>query len=90
MNIHSRNRHRISSVLFQQYYGWLSLYYSFIYADSEGSHTLHAVEMPVISNKVCKRWYYSKKIWVDLRGDMMCAGYARGTKDACVVSEHGN
>lgn len=56
------------------------------YVDLPSPYTLQEVQVGVINTTMCNylysQPYFSHNIW----GDMICAGFAQGGKDACFVS----
>ncbi|XP_022242785.1 transmembrane protease serine 9-like [Limulus polyphemus] len=44
---------------------------------------LQHVPVPVINNQVCEIWHRRQGIQIRIHGEMMCAGYEFGGRDAC-------
>ena len=53
----------------------------------ETSNVLQKVELPLINNDECTIWYRSKGKSVIVSSKQFCAGFEKGGKDACRVSQ---
>ncbi|XP_065200851.1 clotting factor G beta subunit-like isoform X2 [Planococcus citri] len=50
---------------------------------------LHKVQLPILQNDECQRWYNSQNKTLYLRKSQMCAGYEKGGKDTCWADSGG-
>lgn len=47
---------------------------------------LHKVQVPILENGECQKWYRSQNKSLSLQKSQMCAGFQNGGKDTCWVS----
>lgn len=46
---------------------------------------LQKLNVPVLDNEVCQKWYIQEKKSIEIASGSMCAGFEEGGKDACQV-----
>ncbi|XP_017491349.1 PREDICTED: testisin [Rhagoletis zephyria] len=54
-----------------------------------GTNMLQVATVPIITAFDCLRWHESKRINVELYGEMFCAGHSDGHQDACLGDSGG-
>ncbi|XP_054739228.1 serine proteinase stubble [Anastrepha obliqua] len=54
-----------------------------------GTNMLQVATVPIITSFDCVRWHESKRINVELYGEMFCAGHSDGHQDACLGDSGG-
>ncbi|VEN35158.1 unnamed protein product [Callosobruchus maculatus] len=54
-----------------------------------GTNVLRSASVPLLDIQECMKWHTLKKISVDLREDMLCAGHPDGKYDACLGDSGG-
>lgn len=60
--------------------------FSSLLVSLQGVGPLQEVQVPIIDSKTCQDMYLTNPSEnVDIRADMMCAGFPEGGKDSCQV-----
>lgn len=59
------------------------------YIIDKRADVLQKVEVRVVTNAVCDEWYASQGKSISVGTKQMCAGWEKGGKDSCWVSEKG-
>ena len=55
-----------------------------VYADHESrANHLQSVQVPVIGNRLCRKWLRSRGKYAGINSDHLCAGYEGGGQDSC-------
>ncbi|XP_023237441.1 LOW QUALITY PROTEIN: trypsin-like [Centruroides sculpturatus] len=48
---------------------------------------LQTIEIPIISNDECEKWFKSTNLNVVIKNDKLCAGYKEGGKNSCINAQ---
>ncbi|GLV44676.1 uncharacterized protein CBL_20587 [Carabus blaptoides fortunei] len=54
-----------------------------------GTNVLRSATVPILDSGECVKWHGTRQINVDLHEDMVCAGHADGSQDACLGDSGG-